>query len=167
MAEPSATVAKPDELIASATEYWMKARLDAPLAATDRIDSNAKQLIALATAVLTVLSAVIKIAKVSDQVLLGFAATAFMFLFVSVVFAAYTIYVQTDYVRTSSILELLKEPRGEGMLTVLGVQINDMCSQVDRVLRRKRKLLGWGMFAFCGSLLSSLGCLVTILIRAG
>ena len=160
------TPAEPaDLLLNTAAQQWMKARLDAPLAATDRIDQNAKQLLALAATLQAVLLAVVKVARVSDQLMLSLAVVAFVFLFTSIVFAAFTIYHQTNYMLTSSVLELIQSQGAEQLLSRLGEQIHSMCAQVDRVLQRKRWLLGWGMAAFCASLLASLGCLLSMLFR--
>jgi hypothetical protein len=152
-------------LLNTAAQQWMKARLDAPLGATDRIDQNAKQLLALASTLQAVLIAVVKIARVSDKLMLSLAVTAFVFLFISIVFASFTIYHQTNYMRTSSVLELIQSQGSEQLLSRLGEQINGMCAQVDGILQRKRGLLGWGMAAFCASLLASLGCLLSMLLR--
>ncbi|HET7461872.1 MAG TPA: hypothetical protein VFJ82_11520 [Longimicrobium sp.] len=157
-----AEAAKSDELLGRVAEHWMNARIDAPLATTDRIDQSAKQMIALAAGLQALLAAVVKIAKV-DHRMLEFAVVAFAFLFLSIIFSAGTILLQTDYMRTSSILELLEGPRDIRMLTALGNQIHQMCRQVDRVLRHKRILLAAAMIAFCCSLAASLACLSSML----
>jgi hypothetical protein len=162
----TAVAPQSDELLGNVTEYWMKARIDAPTATINRLDQNAKQFIALATGLQALLSAVVKIAKPSDPLLLGFAVTAVAFLFLSIVLSAFTLYVQTDYIGTSSILELLRGPRDARMINAFACQVHNMCAQVDHVLRRKRIFLAWGMVAFCFSLLASLACLSNVAIKA-
>lgn len=143
----------------------MKARIDAPLATVDRLDQNAKQLLALATTLQALLVTVIKLAAISNRYLLAFGIFAFVFLFLSIAFSARAILEQVTYIGVTSIIDLLNGPRDRAMVPVLGEQLELMCKSVDYTLRQKRKLLGMGMGFFTVSLFGSLGCLVFVLLN--
>jgi hypothetical protein len=149
-----------DELLAIVAEHWMKTRIDAPLAAIDRLDQNAKQMIALCGVLQGALTAVVKIAEIDNPVLLSFATISFVFLFLSIYYSAKAVQAQVKYLGTSSVLKLLKASREAMMLTELAIQVQKMCIKVDATLDRKSHLITLGMRWFTLSMAGGLSCLL-------
>ena len=162
--QPELAESADDKLLVTVAEHWMKARIDAPLAAIERLDQNAKQLLALAGTLQAVLVVVVKLTKVHEAPLLIFGLFALLFLVLSIACAARAIYVQTTYIGTRSIIDLLNGPRDRGMIPILGDQLEIMCRAVDATLSRKQRLIGRGMTCFTISLGGSFGCLMYVLI---
>ena len=154
----------PPQLLETVAEYWMKARIDAPLAAVERMDQNAKQLIALAAGLQGLLTTVVKVAKIHDPVLLGFAVFAFVWLAFAIIFCAAVLYAQMKYLGMVSIVELLRSPR-DGMVQVLAGQMAVMCEAVDCTLEAKRAKLRIAMGCFVGSMAGGLACLVYVMLN--
>jgi hypothetical protein len=163
----SAAEEQKNELLVPVTQHWMKARIDAPLASMDRLDQNAKQVIALAAGVQAVLIAVIKLAEVTDKAMLSFAAVSFSLLFSSTVCCAILLYRQPAYIGMTSIVSFLKQNDPPQIVNLLATQIEEMCREVDRLLRDKRRLLALALGFFAASTLSSIGCLILMILKAG
>lgn len=152
------------ELLVPITGHWMKARIDAPMAAMDRLDQSAKQMVALAGGLQAVLTAVIKIAKVDEPVMLSLAAVSFIFLVATMGFSAMVLYRQQTYIGASSIVQLLKQSSPAAMIPIFAEQVERMCKDADRVLERKRVLLGRSLACFAISMTMSVGCVLVMIV---
>jgi hypothetical protein len=154
-----------NHLLAPIAEHWLKARVDAPLAAVERLDQNAKQLIALAAALQTALTAVIKLAKVEDPWMLSLAMVSFALLFTSTIFATVVLHRQQGLQVAESVVPMLKTRSSGDVLDELSRQIEAVCRDVDTVLQAKKKALTVALGCFAASMLGSIGCLSVALIQ--
>ena len=151
------------DLLQPVAEHWLKARIDAPLAALERFDQNAKQMIALAAGLQVVLTAVIKLAPVDDPRLLRIAIASFSFLFLCVVFAAIVLFQHHRVLATKNVVPLLGMTRPAEIMDGLEQQVRDICEDVDGLLKWKKWFLFGSLISFSLSMLGSIACLVVML----
>lgn len=163
--ESTSTIEWKNELLVPVTEHWMKARIDAPLAAMDRLDQNAKQMIALAAGLQAVLTAVIKLAKVTDTWMLGLAIVSFGVLFLSTACSAFVLYRQPAYMGMKSVVSFVEQNDPAKIVALLATQVEHMCTEVDSLLAQKKGLLAWSLGLFATSMLTSIGCLIVMIVN--
>lgn len=156
-------VKKANELVAPITQHWMKARIDAPLAVMDRLDQNAKQMIALAAGLQAVLTAVIKLAGITDKGMLSLAIVSFALLFLSTICSAFLLFQQPAYTGLKPIVSFLEQDDPVEIVRLFGGQVEQMCKEFDSLLRRKKHLLVGALGLFAASMLTSIGCLVLMM----
>lgn len=152
-----------NELLVPITQHWMKARIDAPLAATDRLDQNAKQMIALAAGLQAVLTAVIKLAGITDKGMLSLAIVSFALLFLSTACSAILLFRQATYTGLRPILSLVEQSDPAKLTTLFAGQVEAMCREFDLLIRQKKHLLALALAFFAASMLTSIGCLVLMM----
>jgi hypothetical protein len=152
-----------NELMLPVAEYWLKARIDAPLAGVERLDQNAKQMIALAGGLQVVLTAIIKLAPDVQPAMLRIAMVSFSFLFLSVVCSAIVLFRQQRVLATRFILPVLSKTSTPDIMDALTDQVTKICEDVDGVVKWKKSFLIAALASFAVSMLGSIGCLYVML----
>jgi hypothetical protein len=152
-----------NELLVPVVEHWLKARIDAPLAALERLDQNAKQMIAVAGGIQVVLTAIVKLTPDIKPEMMKIAMVSFSFLFLSVVFCAIVLFRQQQILATKDVIPVLRKTSPSEIMDALSGQVNAICKDVDAVLKWKKWFLIGALTSFSISMLGSIGCLYVML----
>jgi len=146
-------------------EHWAKARIETPLQVTSRLDDSAKYILGVAGVLQGILIAVVKLEpEVRNNIpqLSGYSIGALLFLILTALLAAISLFVQSSELATLPVYDLFRTSTADRQtMDELDKAVKRWCESNDRVLRSKRILLTASMISLVISMSFSLACVWT------